>query len=108
MHIEDFDKVKKLVEMRNKLIEARVAAKAFYDNVVDNGPDAGGVGPRFDMGYWCHVSEHKDGSGKSIDLRGCYVATEMADATQQVITKQLLQVEAELDKLGVEIGTPEA
>ncbi|MNC75796.1 hypothetical protein D3C75_1273910 [compost metagenome] len=75
MKVEDFKDLEKLLTIANKL-------KTQYNNLnrdkfVDN-KDCGGV-DGFNMGYSCHISKHRDGSGTSIDLSGCYLGGEVFD-----------------------------
>lgn len=101
MKLEHLEEVNKL---NNTLVKLRAAAEetyGFIEAATNDGPDSGGV-EGFEMGYMATFAVHRDGSGASINLNGCYVALEVADAILDVLKTKIILAEARLKDLGVE------
>jgi hypothetical protein len=101
MKLEHLEEVNKL---NNTLVKLRAAAESTYtfiEEVTIRGPDSGGV-EGFEMGYMATFAVHRDGSGPKINLNGCYVALEVADAILDVLKAKIVLAESRLQDLGVE------
>lgn len=103
VNIRDLEAINKLVKIRERCATQLRNVEVFLKKIDDDGEDSGAV-EGFDEGYWCCVSEHSDGSGKQIDLTGCYVAREVVMATYDVIETQIEAVDAKLMEMGVEVS----
>ena len=101
MKIYDLETVNRLVRVRERCTKALNDIEAFEDAIIKNGHDAGGV-PGYDIGYNAHISQYDDGSGTSIDLSGCYLGKQVAEATRVLLVKQIAAATADLSRLGVE------
>lgn len=99
--VENFKDLEKLLTIANKLkVQYN---KLDYDKFVDE-RDVGGI-DGFDTGYSCHISKHRDGSGTSIDLSGCYLGGEMFDAVKSLIEQQYGKVKEAIKNLGVDVSS---
>lgn len=88
MKLSDFKAVDDLVKQAGKLKEAVEQLE-------------GGVLEEFENNsYQCYLVR---GSGDSLDLSGCYVAGEVAEATLLVLKDKLVKVNDNLRELGVEV-----
>ena len=91
MKFEDFPKVTELTEKLGRLANAISDAEAYIASADGDDTD-----------YWCHLARHKDGSGPSVDMNGCYVAIKVAVATQKVLEDEHKATVEELKELGIE------
>lgn len=92
-----------MVQIRNNIIKAITQAAENYEDIRNNDIDCGGIGDNFSMGYSCHLSKHKDGSGVGVDMTGCYVGLEVAKAVVEVLSNKLILVDDSLRELGVDV-----
>jgi hypothetical protein len=98
MKLEDFEKVKRLIEIKGRLIKA--LSRLDWPNMEQE--DSGGV-DGFRTGYSMVLSRHPDGSGGQVDLSGCYVGNEVLGATRNILEEKLFKVAETLQALGVEL-----
>lgn len=89
MKLTDFKEVEKLYSQLKKINDALTRVQS-WDSV--SGDE-----------YWCYLNKHRDGSGFSVDMTGCDVMSEMVKATNTVLSKKRMEVEALLTDLGVTI-----
>ena len=98
MKLEDFEKVKALIEIKGRLLWAL----SRLDWPDTDKEDSGGV-DGFRAGYSMVLSKYSDGSGGKVDLSGCYVGNEILDATRKILEEKLAKVAETLQALGVEL-----
>lgn len=92
MKLSDTGEFNKLINQRKKIIGCLNDINAILE--MDN-PDKDG--------YNCCISKNSDGSGKNVDLAGCYVFYEVYEATRDILTNKLEQNTYELKQLGVDV-----
>lgn len=102
IHIDQLDEINKLVEIHNNITAALNDAHALVDHFNKDGKDAGGI-ESFNVGYAVHLGVWSDGSGPGVDMTGCYVGLEMANAAVEVLSKQLGVCRARLLNMGVSV-----
>lgn len=100
MKLSDFDKVDKANCIRANILKAIDDLKTHLSDVPKK--DCGGL-PGFDSGYSCYLSKFSDGSGPIVNMSGCYVQTEIAEAALSVLQKRLVEIEDVLRDLGVTV-----
>lgn len=102
MKLSDRKTVEKLLAVRDKVVRAIAFHVDYVEALENERSDSGGV-EGFERGFWCVLSSHGDGSGPGVDLTGCYVAEQMAEATGKILNDQLRAVNARLQELGVDV-----
>lgn len=102
MDINNLDKVNFLVSVKTKCVAAVEGLNKYVERVESDGPDAGGY-EGYDLGFWSSFSMHRDGSGASADMVGCYVGLEAAHALMEVLARQISRINDDLRELGVEL-----
>jgi len=90
MKLEDFKRVEELVKQRNKTIVAIEKCDKYFEKERDDN-------------YWGQLSNHDDGSGEVVDLSGCCVLDDVVEATMEVLTIRLNEVDSSLIELGVDV-----
>lgn len=105
MNINDFEKVQKLIEVRERC-ERALERVEFFRGTALNRPDSGGT-DGFEYGYSAHLSQYADGSGCPVDMTGCYVGVELEAATRTVLINQIERVNEHLRELGVVLNDEE-
>ena len=98
-HLED---VNHLVRVRARCEKAIEQANEANWGEQDSGGIAG-----FQFGYNAFFGKHKDGSGDSIDLNGCYIAGRIAELIVEELQHQIRCVDARLLELGVDLNAVE-
>lgn len=101
MRIADFEKVQKLIKVRSRIHEAMDQIPKFRDG--QDRVDVGGVEGFAETGFQCHLTSQRDGSGKSVNMVGCYVGNEMADAALAVLANKLAIINNALESYGVDM-----
>lgn len=101
MKASDFKEVEFLFKLMNNLSKALEYAEATIKDY-ESRTDSGGF-ENFNKGYACYVSRHSDRSGDVIDMSGCYVGLEVAEATEVILLSKREEVKARLYDLGVEM-----
>lgn len=91
MNITDFNKVQDLVTKLKKNEEQQLKTQKLLSQYLEGGDD----------GYWGCFSEHKDGSGASINLTGCGVGVEVVEAILKVLTSNIETIQNELKAYNV-------
>lgn len=100
MKLSDFSKVDKAYKIRANILNA---ISSLEDHLSEESKrDVGGI-PGFDLGYSCHLSRYSDGSGQIVNMSGCYVEVEIAEASLKVLQKRLVEIEKALHYLGVTV-----
>ena len=95
----DFEEVRFLMGLKKKLntqLNKCEELKDMYVGEVDRGGIEG-----FNKGYNCFIHTFSDGSGQGLDMSGCYVGEEVADAVKNVLLNQLERVQSRLTELRV-------
>ena len=96
--LENAEKANRILERLNRNIEI---AQSFLNQ--DLKSDSGGIKGHFEKGFFCNLSEYKDGIGMTtLDLGGCYVAYEVYEATLNVLIKQREKVLNYLESINVD------
>jgi len=90
MNFKDFGQIKKLIVRLEKLEAALDQSKELYNYYEEEGTN-----------YWCCINEYSDGSGKRVDLTGCYVGREVACAVSNLISDEINFTKTEIEQLGV-------
>lgn len=90
MHINDFERVTKLMDEHKRILRAIDQCDKFED-------------PERDDNWWGKISVHHDGSGSHVDLKGCNVLYEVVEATKEVLERKKESVEENLISLGVKL-----
>jgi len=99
MKLSSFSYVKTAIDMLNKIDVALEQYPAFVNNIGSSGYGIQGIA---DKGYYCNLTFYSDGSGSSINMDGCHVAHEVAEATKEVLIKKRQQVVNWLEDHGVD------
>ena len=101
MKLENFNEVTKLIQIRRNVMGALSQIGEFVEKSKDRGD---GDCVEDAQGYACYLHMHTDGSGPGIDMSGCYVGVEAAQALTAVLDGKLNNVDAALEKLGVDVN----
>ena len=103
MKLSNYKDVSKVIEVLGQIEKQIVRTDKYLTNVLANNPDSGGVTGFLTLGYNCHLSLHRDGSGDSVDMPGCYVAAEVAEAVLEVLNTKRERCLDWLVDMGVEV-----
>ena len=98
MKLEDFETAAKLIEVRERIIDALVV----IDMRTESQKTPQAIPGIMETGYRMNISTHIDGSGRIVNLDGCYVAEEVIVATRKVLEDKLVTVENEMKRIGIE------
>ena len=101
MKIENFQQAEKLFKILNELQNALYYTERYISSFESARPDSGGANEDFEHGYKICLGEHRDLSGNSLDLSGCYVEQEVVHATKKVLEDKIVLCKSHLTKLGV-------
>ena len=105
-HINDLKKINKLIEVYASCRVTIQTLDSFIASHTQQGPDCGGPSV-FPYGYQSFLFFNDERNSKSnrfpmIDLRGCYLAIEVAEGIRNVVIGRRNQVETLLNEYGVE------
>jgi len=101
MKLSNYDNITKVIKALKRVNDAIAEAKAMVDRNLDK-PDSGGVEGILKIGYECHLHKYSDSSGDGVDMGGCYVAVEMAQAAVKILQVKSGELESWLVDVGVD------
>ena len=100
MNINNLQSVNRLYKIRVNCETAIANIDRYLED--DTHKDPGGE-DGFNEGYHSYLSSHSDGSGEITDMTGCYVGRTVAEATRAILKDQIINVNARLELLKVEV-----
>ncbi|MDB4311957.1 hypothetical protein N9937_00865 [bacterium] len=105
MKQSDLKEVNFLSKVLSDCRAAREDIPTVLDYHLENGGGYGFKG--FNYGYSSYIHVHSDGSGAEVEMSGCYIGVQLAEAADQLLLEQIDKATARLKDLGVEIDVEE-
>ena len=103
MKLSNFKDVTTVIDTLKKLnTQTENAENNLIEDASEN-PDTGGVKGNLVLGYHSYWSRWRDGSGKSVDMTGCYVGIEVLESIIVVLKNKRTECLSWLETSGVDV-----
>ncbi len=104
MKLSNYENVDKVIKALARIDAALKECAGILASPHATHVDCGGVEGLLETGHGCLFSLYSDGSAPRVLMNGCYVAVEMAMATEVVLAKKRNEVLEWLEDNGVDIN----